>query len=130
VIAQSIFTNLLFISSTFGIVTLFHAVLQHEKDFESQLGIGESIFVFTTNFCEKLLNYQVEVDDDDLQDYLVSVIQLIRIFSRTDDFALKMGDLGALKLIIRGMEKMPFSIPLQINCSACLANMASVGITI
>jgi hypothetical protein len=100
--------------------------LLHEKEFEKQLQLSESIYLFASEFCEKVLQDHVEIDASDMQDYLVSIMQLIRIFSRTDELAVRMGDLGALELIIQSMRKMPFSTRLQINCSACLANLASV----
>jgi hypothetical protein len=108
------------------IVLFIYLVLLHEKEFEKQLQLGESIFLFSSEFCEKVLQDTVELDPTDMQDYLVSIMQLIRIFSRTDELAVRMGDLGALDLIIQSMTKMPYSTRLQINCSACLANLASV----
>jgi hypothetical protein len=53
-------------------------------------------------------------------------MKLIRIFSRLDNIASSIGQKQGLKLILRAMERYPFCMQLQINCSACLANLASV----
>jgi hypothetical protein len=64
---------------------------------------------------------------ESMNDYLVAIMQLIRILSRIDEVALYIGSEMGLLLIQRVMKWKPLSIELQINCSACMANLASVG---
>jgi hypothetical protein len=61
-----------------------------------------------------------------IEDYLLVVMKLIRIFSRLENMASSIGQKHAMRLILRIMQKYPYCMQLQINCSACLANLASV----
>lgn len=61
------------------------------------------------------------------EDHLITVMQLIRIFSRHDDLASRMGESQGLELIINAMQQFPCSMQLQINASASLANLASIA---
>lgn len=56
---------------------------------------------------------------------MIVVMKLIRIFSRIDELASSVGEKSGIKLILRTMQRYPFCVQLQINCSACLANLAS-----
>ena len=61
-----------------------------------------------------------------MEDVLIIVMKLIRIFSRLDHLANSIGQKQGIKVIMRAMQRFPFCVQLQINCSACLANLASV----
>jgi hypothetical protein len=54
------------------------------------------------------------------------VMKMLRIFSRIDSIASKIGFKLGLKLILQAMARFSYCLQLQINCSACLANLASV----
>ncbi|KAJ3322630.1 hypothetical protein HDV06_002844 [Boothiomyces sp. JEL0866] len=62
----------------------------------------------------------------EIEDQVVIVMQLVRIFSRLDEFATRIGEKGGIQLILQAMQAFPYCMQLQINCSACLANLASI----
>ncbi|KAJ3294260.1 hypothetical protein HK104_003796 [Borealophlyctis nickersoniae] len=54
------------------------------------------------------------------------VMKLIRIFSRVESLAATIGKNRGVPFILQVMKSFPFCIPIQIDCSASLANLASV----
>ncbi|KAI8927044.1 armadillo-type protein [Entophlyctis helioformis] len=57
---------------------------------------------------------------------LIVTMKLIRILSRLDSLAARIGQKHGIKLILKTMKSLPLCMQLQINCSASLANLASV----
>lgn len=105
-----------------------------EKVFVEDANISQLIMTHIIAFSWKLL----ETDDVSIEclahalpgitreDLIIIVMKLIRIFSRHDDLAVNIGEKQGMQLIMRLMAAYPFCIQLQINCSACLANLASI----
>ncbi|KAI9202767.1 uncharacterized protein BJ171DRAFT_626521 [Polychytrium aggregatum] len=62
----------------------------------------------------------------ELTESLILIMKLIRIFSRRDQVAKRIGDSMGIKMILEIMKSYPLCIELQVDCSASLANLASV----
>jgi hypothetical protein len=109
---------------------------QFEKLFKSQIDITKSMFDHLKTYADKLLRKEQgsaekrKKEDNpefDLQlDLLICIAQFIRVFSRLDELAEYIGDNQGIDMIKEAMVLFPNCIQLQINSSACLANLASV----
>jgi hypothetical protein len=107
---------------------------QFEKLFKLEIETTKLMFFHMKMFGDHLtqiLNEKKEYYDDvnpeenNHLDLLVATMQFIRVFSRLDELSEYFGTLGGINVIKKAMILFPNSIHLQINCSACLANLAS-----
>ncbi|KAJ3276087.1 hypothetical protein HDV01_006257 [Terramyces sp. JEL0728] len=100
--------------------------IQYEKQFKEYIETTDLIFAHLQHFSWTLINLYSNFTKDEIENKVVTVMQLVRIFSRLDEFATRIGEKGGIQLIMQAMKAFPFSMQLQINCSACLANLASI----
>ncbi|KAJ2993050.1 hypothetical protein HDV02_002696 [Globomyces sp. JEL0801] len=101
--------------------------IQHEQLFKQQKETIELLFRHIQSVSLELIRkISVIQRSKYIEDLLLIVMQLIRIFSRLDEIAELIGNEGGIDLIFKSMKALPLFIQLQINCSACLANLATV----
>lgn len=104
-----------------------------EAFFRERSSMSEIILIHLLTFAWGILKDSKRMDNVlyvptgvKIEDYLIIVMKMIRIFSRLDTVAAMIGQKHGMKLILRAMLDYPYCMQLQINCSACLANLASV----
>ena len=109
--------------------------LQYEGAFRENMMICEAIIEHLITFGTTIIDFannDVELskigllNEKDSQHLLVYILKLIRIFSRQDPVASIIGTKSGIQFISRAMAKYQLCIQLQINSSACLANLASI----
>jgi hypothetical protein len=100
------------------------------------MALSENIFFYLLGCGWKLIECGIPKNENDSisprpattqEDKLIAILQMIRILSRLDETAVYIGDADGLVFILAVMRELPSSIQLQINCSACLANLAVIG---
>nr|KAJ3422927.1 hypothetical protein HK105_005570 [Polyrhizophydium stewartii] len=106
---------------------------KYERVFRENLETSSLIITHILSFAWTMLTEPIPeytspaaVREMRAQSDLVTVVKLIRILARLEQLAARVGQKHGIRVLLKIMQAYPHCMQLQINCSASLANLASI----